>query len=175
MVVDWERRNFTLGQVIHSPASSNVVSILPKDASSGSHGLGTMQIVGLAVGLSVGVVSLVALGWFGWRFWRIRKAVPDIADAKLGTEWDQRDPPEIDSSDRYELSSDRERKHELGSAQAFELHSGRERNHELESTQVFELAPSKPQELNAQRSVREMEGTQDISWSEILLGISRGR
>lgn len=63
LVVDWQRQNFTIGQVRHQNNTPDVVPILPVTAPSrsSSKSLTTGAIVGIAVGATVAVALAIGL------------------------------------------------------------------------------------------------------------------
>ena len=90
LVVDWERSTFKIGQASHhEPASRAVIAISPvKHLSTGA-------IAGIAVGVTIAVVSIVSTIFFLWRKRRRRRnrqsdgsatlAVPGEADEDVET------------------------------------------------------------------------------------------
>ena len=149
VVVDWERGNFTLGQAIHFPRTSKAVLIPPFELTKKENGIGSKEIVGIAVGAVAGILILALLAWMWMRSSRKRRVEQVQAHTGDQSVVEQRDVHEMANSSRCELRADTTKSHELGSTDVFEMFEERLYQH-LTSSQVFEL--------NARRSVQELEG-----------------
>ncbi|KAI7283290.1 acid protease [Hortaea werneckii] len=127
LFVDWERRNMTLAQVAHQNDTADIVPVEPPSlrSSGGTEdgGLGTGDIVGIAVGASAAIVLAVGiLVFFVLRSQRRKRAValarkveeePDSfssdekntkGEAVNELDGDRITPSEIMSEQRHELS-----------------------------------------------------------------------
>ena len=149
IVVDWERGNFTLWQVLADEKPPNIVPILPvKQESSDQHTLGTGSIAGVVIGAIAAVCVLVTALWF-WR--RSRKGKPQ--EAALQHSMGEKAKTAFDEGNGLsELPGKGASRHELQSNELMELH-GDAVKHQLMSRPVFELDSGfRPQELESHTS-----------------------
>nr|POE87308.1 candidapepsin-8 [Quercus suber] len=149
LVVDYERGNFSIGQVVHNVQES-IVPISPMIASHGDS-LSGGAIAGIVVGVIAGVAILLIGVWFVWRRKFGKGRGPDIAElageSKTGGELMSADVHELpqDQSAKYQLMSNEvhelpqeQAKYQLMSNEVHEL--GHEQiTHQLMSTEIHEL------------------------------------
>lgn len=150
VAVDWERGNFTLGQVLTEQGSPTIIPVLPVEESASNGGSSmtgsTNHIVIGAVVAAVCILIapacvLVAALWYRRRELRERKIVDDLLPAATIDE--KARPGGVGPS---ELHSNGMATHELDSKGRMELHSteltemqGEEDKHQLMSKPLFEL------------------------------------
>lgn len=140
LFVDWERNNFTIGQAIHQNSTTNIVSVLSPEYSTGSEdsSISTGAIAGIAVG-AVAVVALI-IGIIAFFVIRKRRRDRQPNEKLLGELSDtSMPPPEIMSHNVYELQEGENSKHELDVSQRI-------------------YAKHAPQELQGESFERELEG-----------------
>lgn len=150
VIVDWERRNFTIGQSLHvDGVSNNVVSILPPgvEVSASSQTLSTGAIAGIAVGGAAVLAIAIGAIWLLWRRRKRRNAVQDGHVPESGGEKSEpayldqttHEFPENAVNDRKELPSPFVRSEvELMSEDRYEAH-GDGVPHQLMSNALYEL------------------------------------
>lgn len=138
IVVDWERRNFTLGQAVTEERQPKVVPLLPvEEVSPPDRSLRSGDIAAIVCSAVVaGVCILLAVLWYRRRS-RKRKVTnnglptPSRTDEKselpgestIGHELESKDLTELHSSELKEMNGE-EDKHQLMSEPLFELDGG---------------------------------------------------
>ena len=138
--VDWERKNFTIGQAIHQNSTTNIIPVLPPsyNDSGESSSLSTGTIVGIAVGACAAIALLVGLAtFFILRSRRRRHVVEQRADMPTEVHDDFIMPPEIWSAQVHELSDAENSKVELGAHPVAEL-QGASLERELEGSATLD-------------------------------------
>jgi hypothetical protein len=159
VVVDWERGNFTLGQVDHTDTQLSIRPIAPfeRPDSSASSGLSTAVIAGIAVaGGIVIIVAIISVLLIRRRRRKAEEAVnasgdedeqlPDYPQDRKSTDQEIQEL-KSDYSQRPELDGQSTPVPEAASTTIYELHESQLR-HQLMSTRIYELeGNSSAQEL----------------------------
>lgn len=140
LVVDWERGNFTIGQVRHEQSSDpQIVPILPlgKEQSIFLR-LSTAAIAGIVIGVIVAIVLVALAAYFLW--WKKRSTPPSKDEDTLGDRPGPLSPyPEDKNFDEAaELEAKVAYLPEANSTPIHELQDGKLR-HQLMSMPVYEL------------------------------------
>jgi hypothetical protein len=142
LIVDWERQNFTIGSVVHSNSSSDVVRILPKadevtvtiSKPSSSSGIGTAAVAGIAVGIVTLVLILGGLALF--LSIRRRRQNKAAETQQPESQWpDDKKEPEF----MPELHGNHTMPGEIMGADVHEMEGGEQKPHEAMSKPVAEL------------------------------------
>jgi hypothetical protein len=144
LVVDYERGNFTIGQVNHGSARS-IVSILPQLASSSNSSSFT---TGGIVGIVVGILSLLAITAAGIFLARRRKRRIELAHRETDISLDENATESLVDS-QFEQSCFKP----IPSALISELPDGQGNPQELETVRTSELP-------GGQLELRELEASQ---------------
>lgn len=138
--VDWERRNFTIGQAIHQNETTKIVPVLPLEAEkqgSGSKALSTGAIIGIAV--ACGSLAIAAVIVF--IFLRKRRRAKETEEIYIPSANVDEKSPKLDSPD-VQLSEPMSTpihelqegavKYELMASSLVELQGDGVKQHELE-------------------------------------------
>ncbi|GAB1734460.1 hypothetical protein NU195Hw_g9068t1 [Hortaea werneckii] len=146
LFVDWERRNMTLAQVAHQNDTAEIVPVEPPSlhSSSGTEdgGLGTGDIVGIAVGASAAIVFAVGiLVFFILRSQRRKRAVALARKIEEEPDSFSSDEKKTKGEAVNELDGDRITPQEIMSEQEHELPGGddSEIQNEAMSTPLVEM------------------------------------
>lgn len=153
--MDWERGNFTLGQVATTQDAPKVVSILPPSGKA-SRSLSTGGIAGVVDGGLAAICILVAGLWY-WRRSNKKKAeipAPHPGSDEKSDQWpdSKEGPGELQGKDPGELEEGEMSPQEAQSTLLTELH-GEAVKHQLMSAPVFEMDGGyRPHELDSRSS-----------------------
>lgn len=149
IVVDYERRNFTVGQATFPDPlpQQRIVTIQPDGGNQGDSdsGLGAGAIAGIAVGVGVLVIALIA----GFFFWRRRKQKKEASKTA-----------ELEAISAKKQSMHKDPKYEPLEGETAEMYAeGENRINEMPATARRKDAPHNfAQELDSPRPVFEMMG-----------------
>ena len=172
LFVDWERRNMTLAQVAHQNDTAEIVPVEPPSlhSSSGTEdgGLGTGDIVGIAVGASAAIVFAVGiLVFFILRSQRRKRAVALARKIEEEPDSFSSDEKKTKGEAVNELDGDRITPQEIMSEQEHELPGGddSEIQNEAMSTPLVEM----PDDQVVGKELEDTShcgGTQEREWKQ---------
>jgi hypothetical protein len=162
LVVDYERRNFTIGQAVFPDPmpSSRIVTIQSTGNNSNSNsGISTGAIVGIAIGAAAVILALV----LGFIFWKRRRR-------------NQEKAAELEANEAKKRSIHKDPKYEPLDGDAAEMYAeGEHRLSELPVTGDRKQRPhSLPQELPSPQPVFEMAGDTPYEMDGTPTGTPRG-
>ncbi|RMY49323.1 hypothetical protein D0863_15177 [Hortaea werneckii] len=173
LFVDWERRNMTLAQVAHQNDTADIVPVEPPSlrSSGGTEdgGLGTGDIVGIAVGASAAIVLAVGiLVFFVLRSQRRRRRAVALA-RKIEEESNgfSSDEKKTEGEAVNELDGDRITPQEIMSEQRHELSGGEgsETTNEAMSTPLVEMPDGQVVGKELEDTSNRV-GTQEKEWKQ---------
>ncbi|EKG22569.1 Peptidase A1 [Macrophomina phaseolina MS6] len=165
LVVDQERRNFSIGQTIFSdplPEVDLVAILSPNDSAlgglkPGSSGLSTGAIVGIAIGALVVVLVIVAIIFLRRRHRRRSPLIPEVAEDQAAPEQEHVPVAQLDGLPVHELAASH-----APAGLKRKCTPPQELSGAMDDTAIFELPSTVAYEMDATELRREGTGRGDV-------------